>query len=284
MKKLILSLLLVLAAVPAIALEKEKTNKQIEALEYNVYYHWGILWKKAGYGIFSLEEQTLNNGETRYHGKLAGKSLSIIEFIMRVRDTLECWYKPDVVPIQYRKGTHEGKYTAEEVNRYTTFYQAGKPHTAGNVDSTQVFVTRWRSKKGKDTTYDEVSHSVDEVGYDMLSVFYKIRSLDFSKMRKGQEVKLPVFSGLHKADYMSVEFKGNTTCKLRNGKTYPAYALDLTFKSKDSDQTPVQIWVSTDPDHRPLICTIQLRRVGEIQGQWIEPGTAEAKDKEEDID
>ncbi len=278
MKKLILSLVLVLMAMPAMALEKEKSNKQIEALEYNVYYHWGILWKKAGYGIFSLEEQTMNNGEKRYHGKLAGKSLSIIEFIMRVRDTLECWYEPNVVPIQYRKGTHEGKYVAEEINRYTHIYAVGASRTANHVDSTRVHVTRWRSKKGKDMSYDEVNHSVPNVGYDMLSVFYKIRQLDFSKMTKGQEVKLPVFSGLHKADYMSVEFQGKTTCKLRNGKNYPAYALNLTFKSKDSDQTPVQIWVSTDPDHRPLVCTIQLKRVGEIQGQWIEPGSKDAGD------
>ena len=264
-------ILLAAWALPAAALTKEKASSRTERLAYDVYYHWGFIWTKAGYGELTLDDQTLADGSQRRMGQLAAKSLSIVETLMHVRDTLECWYTPEMVPIEYCKKTHEGSYNAVERNRYTTRWRAGADgRRPEDVAASDVHITRWRDKKGSVTTAERRYHIDGWPAYDMLSVFYAIRALDFGAMRKGHEVRFPIYSGIKDADYMTVQYCGTERCELKNGKTYDTYRLELTFRSKDSDQTPLHVWLARTPDHRPIKVTISLQRIGEIQGQIVE--------------
>ena len=271
MRRHLFLILLSALALGAGAATRETSSCRTESLTYDVYYHWGFIWTKAGQGILTLDDQTMADGTHRRMGKLSAKSLSIVETLMKVRDTLECWYTPEMVPIEYCKKTHEGSYNAVERNRYTTHWRPGaegcKP---ADVASTDVHVTRWRDKKGKTSDAERRYSLSGSPAYDMLSVFYAIRALDFATMRKGHEVRFPIFSGIKDADYMTVQFCGPERCELKNGKTYDAYRLELSFRSKDSDQTPLHVWLARTPDHRPLKVTISLQRIGEIQGQIAE--------------
>ena len=270
MKKYIIIIMLAALTLPAGAVTQETSSRQTERLAYDVYYHWGFIWTKAGYGELTLDEQTTADGTQRRMGKLAAKSLSIVETLMKVRDTLECWYTPEMVPIEYCKKTHEGSYNAVERNFYMTHYRPGAAgRTPQDVASTDVLLTRRRDKKGK-VSDDEREYHIAAPAYDMLSVFYAIRALDFEHMKKGDEVRFPIFSGIKNAQYMTVEFCGAERCELKNGKKYDAYRVELTFRSKDSDQTPLLVYLAQTPDHRPLKVTISLQRIGEIQGQIVE--------------
>jgi len=239
--------------------------KTQESLEYDVYYHWGFIWKKAGSGILTLDSLTSEYGEPRLHARLAGRSLSIVEAIMKVRDTLESYMNVDYVPFEYVKKTNEGSYFATEYNYYSYISKNPQaPLTPSNVDSTIVDIRRWRYKK-KD---DHVRLSVAGPGYDMLSIFYVIRRLNFNKMTPGTRFQYPIFSGI-KMTWMYVEYRGHTTCEMKNGKRYDSHRLELYFKSRDSDHTPLQVWLSTDPTHKPLKVIIQLKRIGAIQGELV---------------
>jgi hypothetical protein len=237
-----------------------------ESLKYDVYYHWGIIWKKAGEGILSLGEEKAADGTTQLHGKLAARSLSIVESLMKVRDTLECRLTTDYLPLSYVKRTHEGSYQAVERNTYHHLLRHNSEGlTPANVAQTRVDINRWRQKKGS----DEAHHTVSGPGYDMLSIFYVIRRLDFSSMAVGTQLEYSIFSGV-KSTPMYVEYRGTEQCKLRSGKTYRTHRLELYFKSRDSDHTPLQVWLSTDASHKPLKVIIQLSRIGAIQGEWAE--------------
>lgn len=260
---IILSILSVLCCCQdSFAITKAKSSHQTEKLEYDVYYHWGIIWKKAGHGTLSLNEEIAQDGSNRLHGKLTGKTLSIIEYVMAVRDTLDCWYTPNFVPIEYCKKTNEGSYKAIERNYYTSYKKGDKPE---DVDSTKVEIRRWRNKKGSDSK----THVCKGPAYDMLSIFYVFRQLDFANLKTGTKLKFPIFSGVN-MQYMFVEYQGKTTCELKNGKKYPAYRVELTFNTKGEDSTPLHVWLSTGPDHRPLNVIIQLKRIGSIQGEIVE--------------
>lgn len=258
MKKILSLVIICLVASlvsPASAITKAKESKLEETLNYDVYYHWGFIWKKAGSGVLSLADEKANDGTSRKHGKLCGRTLNFVESLMKVRDTLECWYNPETItPIEYCKLTHEGSYNATERNYYRTV-----------GDSTRCDIYRWRSKKGNDrksvATYGEA--------YDMLTIFYKVRSLDFENMKPGQKFKYYIVAGI-KGKWMNATYLGKSTCTLRSGKEYPAYRLEFTFESKDSDSTPLQVWLSREPDHRPLSVVIQLKRIGSIQGEIVE--------------
>ncbi len=275
MKKLLAILTAVIVVgniLPAMAASKAKSSTKVEELHYDAYWHWGIIWKKAGSGVLTLWDEKTQQGTDRKCGVLAGRSHSIVETIMKVRDTLECYYSPNMIPLEYCKKTHEGSYHAIERNYYKTFCD-GKAMTAttinkvqeADVDSTHTEIYRWRSKKGN----SRKSLGINAIGYDMLSIFYKIRSLDFDNMRYGQTVRYYIFSGV-RGQWMTLTYQGKTTCQLRNGKQYPAHHIGLTFASKDSDSTPLDVWLAQSADHRPLSVIIQLKRIGSIQGEIVE--------------
>lgn len=248
----------------AICKEKEKTQK--EALTYDVYFHMGFIWAKAGRGVLSFYDEKGIDDQPRLHGQLAAKSLSVVEHIMKVRDTLDCWMSPQYLPIEYCKKTNEGSYRAVERNYVTTTLKAGETiMEPSRVDSSNVEIRRWRNKKGNDSRL----HSVKAPAYDMLSVFYAIRKLDFDKMKTGEAQRFAIFTGV-KQQWMSVQFRGAENCKLRNGTTHKAWRLELTFATKDQDTTPLQVWLARTPDHRPLKVIIQLKRIGSVQGEIVE--------------
>lgn len=247
------------SATEALAITEAKSSKKTETLNYDIFYHWGLIWKKAGCGSLNLLEETDIYGNKRMHGQVFGRSLSFIEYFMAVRDTLECWYTPEYVPIEYCKRTHEGSYKAIERNIYTTSFKDGGTGI-DDIENVQIKIDRWRNKKGR----DQKTYTSSKATYDYLSIFYRIRSLDFSKINPGTTISLPVVSGV-KIEQMKVKFIEETTCKLDKGKKYPAYKIELRFNVKGEDGAPLYVWLTKDEARVPLCVVIHLKRVGSIQ-------------------
>lgn len=235
-----------------------------EKLSYNIYFHMGFIWAKAGYGELSFT-QAKHGGATQLHGQLAAKSLSIVEHIMQVRDTLDCWFNTDMVPTEFRKATHEGSYNAIARNVYSTqWHDKNAANTPTNVDSTYVTINRWR-KKGKDDAKNEKKAFTNKgVAYDMLSVFYTIRNLDYAKLTKGKKMKFVCYDGV-KCQTINFEYYGTQRCELRDGKKYDSYLIHLTFDTKGQEATPLKVWLSKTPDHHPVKAVIALNRIGSVQ-------------------
>lgn len=253
------------SVAPSIAPSSNKGAPNNENLSYSVYFHMGFIWAKAGQGKLTYKKETTKAGETQYHGQLAAKSLNIVEHIMKVRDTLDCWFNADLVPLHFRKGTHEGSYNSVAVNTYYPYWhkkEAAK--TTSNVDSTAVVIDRWTKKNDEPKVNKQLKKTSKGVAYDMLSVFYSIRHLDYSKMAKGKKLQFTCYDGL-KCQPINVEFRGQEKCELRNEKQYNAYLVYLAFDTKDQKNTPLKVWLSTTDDHRPIKAVIGLKRIGSVQ-------------------
>lgn len=252
------------AASPLPAAAATKGAPIGEKLSYNIYFHMGFIWAKAGYGELTFRRET-RSGEQRFRGQLAAKSLSIVEHIMKVRDTLDCWFNTDMVPIEFRKGTHEGSYNAIANNRYRPYWnKKNAAKTPANVDSTYVTIERWR-RKGKDAPKTERLVSTNSgVAYDMLSVFYSVRTLDYAKMAKGTKRQFVCYDGV-KQQIINFEYRGTERCELRNEKKYDAYLIYLTFDTKGQEATPLKVWLSKSPEHYPIKAVIGLKRIGSVQ-------------------
>lgn len=251
------------ASAPATA-AAGTTIKSGEKLAYNIYFHMGFIWAKAGYGELSFRKET-RNGEQRLHGQLAAKSLSIVEHIMKVRDTLDCWFNPNMVPTEFRKGTHEGSYNAIAHNKYYTYWHdKNAANTLANVDSTYVTIERKKQKNKEAVTTESFKFSNKGTAYDMLSVFYSIRGLDYAKMVKGKKLQFVCYDGVKKQT-IKMEYRGAEKCELRNEKKYDAYLIHLTFDTKGQEGTPLQVWLSKTPDHHPIKAVIGLKRIGSVQ-------------------
>ena len=240
-----------------------------ERLKYNIYFHMGFIWATAGYGELSFVRDT-RHGQPRLRGQLAAKSLSIVEHIMRVRDTLDCWFNAEMVPTEFRKATHEGNYNAIAHNHYTPYWRTqNATHTPRNVDSTHVTINRWRQKAKEAARTEALRYTNPGIAYDMLSVFYTVRSLDYAKMKKGTRLHYVCYDGI-KRQTIRVEYQGTARCELRNDQKHDAYLIHLTFDTKGQEATPLRVWLSTTPDHHPIKAIIALKRIGSVQCEIIE--------------
>jgi len=274
MKKLLLYILILVCALnlptDLYAVTRPSKQSQTEKLTYDVYFHLGFIWAKAGRGHLTYYDEVLPDGTQQKHGQLAAQSLNVVEHIMKVRDTLDTWMNNQMIPKEFIKITHEGKYNCIEHNNFIPKWKDSSA-TLGpeNVASSTVKVHRWLKKGKEDPSTDDTLHVVKEPAYDMLSLFYVVRNLDYSTIKRGTKMKYACFSGLKK-DWINVEYKGVEQIELRNGKHHTGYLVYLTFATKGQESTPLQVWLSQTPDHRPLKVIIGLKRIGSVQCEIVE--------------
>ncbi len=225
-----------------------------EKLHYIITYKWGMIHKDAGEATLSLR----NNGQN-YDLMLAARTKPWADKFYQVRDTLlGTIRKNDFKALSYTKIAHEnGKYGKDVI----TYKYAGN-HATGTCKRYK------KNKKGEVSTSTKTLTASGPV-YDMLSVFYYLREIDYSSLTKGKVYKATVFSG-SKAETITINFVGKEKIKLRNKSEREAYHIKFNFttggKKKSSDD--IDTWISTDSSHIPLYLTGSLP-VGQVRAYYI---------------
>lgn len=221
---------------------------QPEKLHYTVTYKWGLIHKDAGKATLTLSEK----GD-RYDVMLAAKTLPWADRIYQVRDTLKASFTSSLIPISYTKITHEkGKYNFDQI----------KYNKVGNTTYGKV-----SAQKLRDGVMKVKNRELNATGpvYDMLSVFYYLRKLNYTKLSQNQVYKATVFSG-SKKETITIRSLGKTTIKLRNGSEREAYHIQFKFTSdggkKSSDD--IDAYISTDSQHVPLYIVGKIA-IGEVR-------------------
>lgn len=224
-----------------------------ETLKYVIAYKWGVVHKDAGDATLSLR----NNGGN-YNITLTAKTRPFADKLFMVRDTLRTTVAVNgFKPKTYVKTTHEGgKYARDQIN-YS--YAGGK---------TTASVNRVKEKKGK-LTKSSKSMSVNGSAYDMLSIFYYIRTLDFAKMAKGHTYRTYVFSG-SQVETVNIKNLGIEKIKLRDKTTREAYHVRFNFTSdgRKKSSADMDTWISTDSRHIPLLLEGSLP-VGKVKCYYV---------------
>lgn len=244
MRKFLLTILLILLMVPS--LMSQSVAFKNESLNYKIIYHWGLIWKHAGSATLSL-----NNEGDKAHARLACRSRSWVDKMFKVRDTLSCsFYNKDLRPIIYRKDAHEGKGVVHDVVSYT--YNGNK-----------VTADCRHARKGRPVWNG--SFDADGPAYDMLSIFYYIRQLDYSKMKAGDRHSVYVFSG-HRKEILTVKYVGVEEIELRDESKHKAHHIKFSFtredKKKSSDD--MDTWISVEASKIPLMLKGKLP-IGEVR-------------------
>ena len=217
-----------------------------EDLNYEIVYHWGLIWKHAASATLSLR----NDGDV-YRTSLTARTVSWADGVYRVRDTLTCTIaKEGLRPLHYVKSSHEGKH--DEVDEVKYSYRGYT--TIGRCT---------RRRPGREPTVKQLE--TQGTAYDMLSVFYFLRKLNFAGMRENTVYKSTVFSG-KKKETVSVKLVGIEDVKLRDKSKHRAYHVQFTFTqdgaTKSSDD--IDTWISTDERRIPLMVRGRLS-IGEIR-------------------
>lgn len=244
---LLLFSLIVLFLVSARAADTEKFN-------YVVTYKWGLIQKDAG--DVEITKVPKDGG---YQLKLVAKTKPWADHVYKVRDTLiSITQKEKYRPIRYSYIAHEkNKYRRDEIK----FSYAGGKVTGDS----QKYKEDKNGKVNKTSSVLEATGSV----YDMLSVYFFLRDIDYPNLKPGESVKATIFSG-SKAENLDVRCIGKEKIQLRDKTEREAWHIVFKFTQaggkKSSDD--INCWISTDPSHVPLLIVGNLP-IGTIRVNYV---------------
>lgn len=219
-----------------------------ETLNYMISYKWGFIEKDAANATLKL----INNPST-CEIQLTASTLPWADKIFCVRDTLQSWIsRTTLKPVKYIKTTHEnGKYN-QDVLVYS--YDGDKVTGTCNRTKTSNGVT---SKSVYKTT-------VTGTTYDMLSIFYYIRTIDFGNMPSGKTLTANILSG-SKPEIITIKNLGTENTVMPDGTSYQCYHIQFTFTTDGGNNVtpPMDTWITTDNLRIPvkLIGTLPIGKV-----------------------
>lgn len=221
-----------------------------EKFNYVVTYKWGLIQKDAG----DVEITRKPSGDG-YELKLVAKTKPWADRIYKVRDTLVSVTRKDLhKPLHYTYIAHEkNKYRKEDIyfsysgNNVTGHSKKYKEDKNGNINESEAVL--------------EAAGAV----YDMLSVYFFVRDIDYSTLKAGDTVNATIFSGT-KQEHLAVRCEGKETIELRDKSKHEAWHIVFKFTQgagkKSSDD--INCWISTDPSHIPLLIVGNLP-IGQVR-------------------
>ncbi len=208
-----------------------------EEMTYDLYFKYGLINTKAGIS-------TLKTVAEKYDGKdalkmtLTARSTGTVKKIFNLDDTLSCYLTKDLVPLAYNKNAEEGKdYTQERV-KYT--------YTGNGVS---INAKRYKNGEFK---FDETITSKSCM-YDMMSVVYYARTLNYTSMKKGETSKVDFISGKKKVN-MVIEYEGIETVEANDNRKYSCIKLTLSIMDDafSDKKEAMKVYITNDNNRMPV--------------------------------
>jgi len=212
-----------------------------EVLRYRVTY--GMM--DAGEAIVEVKNTT-RKGSNRplYHVIGSGRTLGGFNSFYKVTDVYESFIDQEsIMPWLFIRDVNEGGY---KINQTYTFSQ-----------------DKYSVHNGKKTF--KVPMGVQ----DMISSFYKARTLDFSNLKKGQVFEFKCFMD-DEIYNLKIKYAGDEEIKIRKGKFkahkfVPVVQTGRYFKNEED----VQFWVTADKNKIPLLVKAKIP-VGVVKLHLVE--------------
>lgn len=249
-KSLFLVLFLILFACSANG-QCNYTNNTFQAGEfvsYKIFYNWGFIWIDAGTNNFKTEQSQYTD-KNAFKITSIGRSHQKHDWFYKVRDTFEVFINPvNLAPYYFTRNTLEGDYRVK--NEYTYQYP----------DFT-IFSKTENNENGlkKDTV------QVKKCTFDVLSIIYACRSIDFSSKKINETVPLnTIVDG--KIEELFIRYLGkevivNKDLRKFNCNVFSVKMVEGTIFSGGEDLT---VWVTNDRNQIPVYVEAKIL-VGSIK-------------------
>ncbi len=215
--------------------------KKGESLKYKVAFSSGLTGSvKGGEATLSVKPSTTKIGNnTVYQASLKGGTTGMIEWFYQVSNNYETFINTETnAPVMYRQSVRENKYTSAD--------------------------TVYFNQAGKTATYKNKKISIPSNTHDFVSMIYYVRTLDMSKLKKGDSFVIPFFTA-DKVVSSKIIYNGTENIRAA-GKTVTCYSFKPQVgKGKVFTQDyPATIWISADNDRIPMLIEAQMK-VGKVK-------------------
>lgn len=222
-----------------------------ESADYTIYYNLGAVWVSAGSVNFSVDSLRMRNKEY-YHIKSVGRTFKKYDWIYKVRDAYEVIAEVEPFrPIRFKRDVKEG---------HTEIYE----DYVFNHKTNQVITLRKESRKA-DFVKDTVSFS--DCSFDVLSMIYVARNLDFSNLKPNDVLPITLF--LDNEEHESyIRYLGKENIEVKGLGTYRCIKfkpllIEGTIFNAGEDMT---VWVTDDAAKVPLLIDTPIL-VGSIKAR-----------------
>ena len=237
MKKLILCLCLLIGVMATSQAQCGAQNEAIkpgETLTYELKFNWKFIWINAGWDKMTVNK-TQFNGMDCLKTDLESYTNKQIDFFFKMRDTLTCITKEELIPLKFRKGAEEGKrYSVDEVNF--------------EYKDDKCIVHQKRTSKGK---VRERHDTLDVCVYDMLSIMLQARSFDATDYQPGQRILFSMATG-KRVEKQTLIYRRKENYKAENGITYRCMVFSLVEYKDNDEKEVITFYVTDDKNHLPV--------------------------------
>lgn len=238
MRYLVLLVLLTLMAFNELSIYRKIDNHSFtrgEKLEYRV--HYGLL-NAATASLEIGEELVYRNRRPCYKVDIWGRSVGVFDMITRINDNWGTYIDTAaIVPHEFYRILEEGRYRKFE---YIDFDHQKLEATTTLLDKV--------TKKPREVTVSRIPRNVQ----DMVSGYYYLRTLDYSKIQDGEVITLDAFFDEECYDF-KVRFIGRETLRTKLGKfrtiiLQPVLPKNGLFTGEDA----IRVWMTDDSNKIPL--------------------------------
>jgi len=235
MRKLLLFILTAFVGLSASAQElpfvKDPVFQAGEVLQYKLRY--GFITAAEG-TLKVLEGDLKFDGQPTYRLSVDGVTSGTFDVFYKIRDHYDSYIdKKDLKPYFYQENIREGSYRRQDKARF-------------NQDAKKIV-----ANKGTFTTPTQQT-------FDLVSSYYFARSLDISKMKAGDFVKLNYFLG-DEVSQLEIQYVGKEIIKTKLGKIRclkfsPSIKPGRIFR-KDSR---LYLWITDDGNRVPVKAEVEI--------------------------
>lgn len=214
-----------------------------EKLSYDLYFNWKFVWLKCGSATYTTKDAKYK-GSDALRTDLLFTTNKKFDAFFTLRDTLESYITPELVPLYYKKGSLEGKRHRFEEVWYS--YQNEK---------CQVKL-RYVNPDFKEFTAQKTSN---DCVYDMLSLFSIARTYNATTFKVGQHLRFPMTS-CEQVNEQVLIYRGKETFKANDGHTYRCLVFTLLDDEvKNKERELCRFFFSDDQNHIPLRIDFNLK-------------------------
>jgi hypothetical protein len=249
MKKVMIFILLALSNLAVISQTvKNKSFTSGEKLKFVASYYMSSLWTDIA--EITMEVTTVETSSRElYRLKCAASTYQAWDSYFKIRDLYESYVdKVTVKPFLFKRSIDEGGYK-----------------------KSVKYIYKWKSGIA-DATVQKKTHpavnyeiKISDETYDLVSVLYMIRNIDYETMKIGDSFKVKVLIDA-KEEIVTVKYSGEETLNIAKLGKMNCYKLSVSLKDekilKGKDLN--NIWLTADAKRVPVLIKAEIP-VGSIQ-------------------
>lgn len=215
---------------------ENKAFKSGEFLYYDLFFNWKFIWVKVGTASMSTVSSTYD-GKSAFRTSLITRGNNKLDKIFVMRDTLLSYCTDNITPLYFRKGALEGKrYYVDEL-----WYSYPK----GNCHLRQHRIEHDGRHVWKESEYQDCI-------YDMMSIFLRARNFDASKLKKGQNIPMPISDAKHLSNSW-LKYVGKETFKVEgSNEKFRCLVFSFIEREDNKNHELIRFYITDDTNHIPV--------------------------------